>query len=418
MRQRITLLVAATTSVVLLAFLLPAALLVERVAEARALDTAQAQLQLLAPTVGFDDRDEVAAALVGSSRDGRSVAVRWTDAQWLGTEGRLGDDATPASASVVTADDGTQLLQPVRRPDGGTAVIEVFVPEAQLRAGVTRTWLVLAGLGLVLLVLALVMADRLARSLTRPITDLAGTAHRLGSGDLDARVTPDGPDEVREVGTALNRLAGRIGELLTAEREAAADLAHRLRTPLTALRLDVESLPPGDRERLMDDVDALSRGVDEVINEARRTVREGLGAGCDAVDVVGERIRFWSVLAEEEQRAVGVALAEGPLPVRVAAADLGAAVDALLGNVFAHTPEGTGLRVAVRPREGGGAEVSVADAGPGLPSSALDRGHSEGGSTGLGLDIARRTAEGSGGALRAASSPGGTEVTLVLGPPA
>jgi signal transduction histidine kinase len=161
----------------------------------------------------------------------------------------------------------------------------------------------------------------------------------------------------------------------------------------------------------------LSRGVDEVISEARRTVREGLGAGCDAVAVVGERVRFWSVLAEEEQRPVAVDLPEGPLPVRVAAADLGAAVDALLGNVFAHTPEGTGFRVAVRPRDDGGAEVSVADAGPGLPPSALERGHSSGGSTGLGLDIARRTAEGSGGGLRVDSSPAGTEVRVDLGPP-
>jgi signal transduction histidine kinase len=418
-RRRITLLVAATTSVVLLAFLLPAAVLVSRVAEGRAIDTAQAQVQLLLPTVGLAPTPDEVVSTLDTLPEGRSVAVRWTDETWLGTIGALGDDPTPAGAEEREGDDGTRLLQPVTRQDGGTAVIEVFVPAAELRAGVTRTWLVLGGLGAVLLVLALVVADRLARSLTRPVTDLALTAHQLGSGDLSARVTPDGPPEVREVGIAVNRLAGRIGELLAAEREAAADLAHRLRTPLTALRLDAEALPAGgDRQRVLDDVDALSRGVDEVISEARRTVREGLGAGCDAVAVVGERVRFWSVLAEEEQRPVAVDLAEGPLPVRVAAADLGAAVDALLGNVFAHTPEGTGFRVAVRPRDDGGAEVTVVDAGPGLPPSALERGHSSGGSTGLGLDIARRTAEGSGGGLRVASSPTGTEVTLVLGPPA
>jgi signal transduction histidine kinase len=414
-RRQITLLVAATTSVVLLAFLLPAAALVARVAEGRALDAAQAQLQLLVPVVGLDERAEVAAGLPVSG--GRSVAVRWTDGAWLGRAGALGDDPVPSTAEVREGEDGTSLVQPVRRDDG-TAVVEVFVPAAELRAGVTRTWLVLAGLGAVLLVLALLVADRLARSLTRPVTDLATTAHRLGSGDLAARVTPAGPDEVRDVGTAMNRLAGRIGELLAAEREAAADLAHRLRTPLTALRLDVEGLPPADRERLLGDVDAISRGVDEVISAARRTVREGLGAGCDAAAVVGERVRFWSVLAEEERRAVDVDLAAGPLPVRLAAADLGAAVDALLGNVFAHTPEGTGFRIGVRPRAGGGAEVTVADDGPGLPPSAVESGTSGGGSTGLGLDIARRTAEGSGGALRVSSTPTGAGVVLELGPPA
>jgi signal transduction histidine kinase len=414
-RRQITLLVAATTSVVLLAFLLPAASLVARVAEARALDAAQAQLQFLTPSVGLDAREQVVANLVGTSDD-LSTAVRWTDGTWLG-DPRDPDAAVPTSAEQVESDAGTLLLQPVQRADG-SALVEVFVSAETLRAGVTRTWLVLGGLGVVLLLLALVVADRLARSLTRPVTDLAGTAHRLGSGDLDARTTPAGPREVRDVATALNRLAGRIGELLTAEREAAADLAHRLRTPLTALRLDVEALPPGDRERLLGDVDALSRGVDEVISEARRTVREGLGAGCDASAVVHERIRFWSVLADEEGRPVTVDLPVRPVPVRVPTADLGAAVDALLGNVFAHTPEGTPIAVTVRPGTAGGAEVVVADAGPGMPDTAVERGRSPGGSTGLGLDIARRTAEGSGGSLRIATSRSGTAVTLELGPPA
>jgi signal transduction histidine kinase len=416
-RRQITLLVAATTSIVLLAFLLPAASLVARVAEARALDAGRAQLQFLIPSVGLDDREQVTANLIGTSSD-LPVTVRWTDETWLGDTGSLADDETPASPSVVEGPDGTTLFQPVRRADG-TAVVEVFVPADELRAGVTRTWLVLAGLGAVLLVLALAVADGLARSLTRPVTDLAATAHRLGSGDLSARATPAGPREVRDVGAAVNRLAERIGELLTAEREGAADLAHRLRTPLTVLRLDVEALPPGERDRLLADVDAVSQGVDEVISEARRTVREGLGSGCDASTVVGERVRFWSVLADEERRTVTLELSAEPLPVRVAPADLGAAVDALLGNVFAHTPEGTAFTVSVRPRAGGGATVRVADRGPGLADGegAVVRGHSPGGSTGLGLDIARRTAQASGGSLRVESSPAGSTVTLDLGPP-
>jgi signal transduction histidine kinase len=419
-RRQITLLVAATTSVVLLAFLLPAASLVARVAAARALDGAQTQLQFLIPSVGLDQRADVAALVgttAGGSDAGRSVAVRWTDGTWLGTPGVLTDGEVPTTASVRETDAGTRLVQPVRRVEG-TAVVEVFVPAAQLRAGVTRTWLVLAGLGAVLLVLALVVADRVARSLTRPVTELARTAHLLGNGDLTARVVPAGPAEVQEVGSAVNRLAGRIGELLAAERETAADLAHRLRTPLTALRLDAESLAPRDRERLLDDVDAVSRGVDEVISEARRPVREGIGAGSDASAVVADRVRFWSVLAEEEARTVTVDLAEGPLPVRVAAADLAAAVDALLGNVFAHTPEGTGFGVTVQARPGGGARVVVADTGPGMPdaSGALVRGHSGAGSTGLGLDIAQRTARASGGTVELSSSPAGTTVTLELGP--
>jgi signal transduction histidine kinase len=413
-RSRITLLVAATTSIVLLAFLLPAASLVARVAEARAVDTAQAQLQFLLPSVGLDGQDQVAANL-GGLGGGTEVGVLWTDGTtWLGARGTT--VTPPESPLVQESDAGRRLIQPVDRADG-RAAIEVFLPRELLRAGVVRTWTVLAGLGVVLLLLALLIADRLARSLTRPVTDLAATAHRLGSGDLAARATPDGPPEVRAVGEALNRLAGRIGELLVAEREAAADLAHRLRTPLTALRLDAEALPPGDRNRILDDLDALDRAVDAVIAEARRPVREGLGTGCDAAVVVTDRVGFWSALAEDEGRSVRFDPPSGPLPVRVSADDLTAAVDALLGNVFAHTPEGTGMSVGVRVRDGGGAEITVADAGPGLDESAVERGRSGAGSTGLGLDIARRTAEASGGAMHVASSPAGTQVTLELGPP-
>ena len=78
---------------------------------------------------------------------------------------------------------------------------------------------------------------------------------------------------------------------------------------------DVEALPPAERARLLDGVDAVNRGVDEVIFEARRSVREGLVAGCDAAAVVGERVRFWSVLCEEEGRPLTVDLPAAPTPV-------------------------------------------------------------------------------------------------------
>jgi signal transduction histidine kinase len=369
-----------------------------------------------------EDDERIRAALIRALRErGHAVSSAGTALDGL----RQAVDERP---DLVVLDlglpdlDGRELLRMLR----AVSAVPVIVATArdddesvvQALDGVARTWLVPAGLGVVLLVLALAVADRVARSLTRPVDDLAATAHRLGSGDLDARATPAGPHEVREVATAVNRLAGRIDELLTAEREAAADLAHRLRTPLTALRLDAEGLAPGDRERLLADVDALSHGVDEVISEARRTVREGLATGSDATAVVVERVRFWSVLAEEEDRIVSVHADRGTLPVRVPAGDLAAAVDALLGNVFSHTPEGTAFTVTVRPGEGGGAAVVVSDSGPGLTDDAVERGHSGGGSTGLGLDIARRTAEASGGRLRVSSTTSGTEVTLELGPPA
>jgi signal transduction histidine kinase len=275
-------------------------------------------------------------------------------------------------------------------------------------------------LGLGLLIVSVLVAHHLARNLTRPLTAVAEVSHRIAQGDLAARAELGGPPEVRQVSAGLNLLAGRIDELLAGERENVADLSHRLRTPLTALRIDAESLrDPDDRLRITADLDAVERTVDAVIREARRPVRHDVVATCTAGDVVTERVAFWSALAADEQRPVSVDLAPQPLPVRVGREDLVACLDALLGNVFAHTPEGCGMRVRLEPRPGGGAILVVSDDGPGLPDPlSLRRGHSGSGSTGLGLDIVRRVAAASGGSLALGQTPGGGATIIVeLGAP-
>jgi signal transduction histidine kinase len=131
--------------------------------------------------------------------------------------------------------------------------------------------------------------------------------------------------------------------------------------------------------------------------------------------VVAARVAFWTVLAEDTDREVRRELPAAPLPVALPADDLAAALDALLGNVFAHTPDGTGLAVSLVARPGGGAVLTVTDSGPGFPAEALRRGSSGSGSTGLGLDIARRAAEAGGGTLHVgAARGGGAEVRLEL----
>ena len=411
MRRQLALLVAATTSVVLLAFLLPAAVLIARVAESNAVSLATARSQAVVSAVAAGADARTVASLAGQlAADGHTVTV----VDETGT-------STRARATVTRTDDRAALIRQPVVVDGRTQVVQTVVPADQLREGVARARLVLLALGVLLIGLSLLVADRLARRITRPISELADAAHRLGQGDLTTRVEPDGPEEVREVGAAINLLAGRIRELLAGERESVADLSHRLRTPVTALRLEVESLQQGpERERLTGAVEELTREVDRLIREARRPVREGVDARTDATAVVGERVAFWTPLAEEEGRAVLLDLPEQACPVRVSPADLEAALDALLGNVVAHTPEGAGLTVRLRPLPAGGAVVVVSDEGPGFADpQVVRRGESRAGSTGLGLDIARRTAAASGGELTIATAPGGGgEVTMRLGPPA
>ena len=299
-------------------------------------------------------------------------------------------------------------------------MIRIFVPNAVLRQGVARAWLLLVGLGLGLLAVSVVVADQLARALVRPIAALAQASDLLATGDLTARATVAGPPEVRRAGSGLNRLAARIGDLLAHERETVADLSHRLRTPLTALRIDAESLRDVDEmTQLTADVDAVERTVNEIIRAARRPSGGGVGALCDASMVINERAAFWRPLAEDQERPMMVEVAAGPVLVNVSSEDLAACTDVLLENVFSHTAEGAAFTVRLSRRAGGGAWLVIADDGPGFPDAdPTERGRSSGGSTGLGLDIARRIAETSGGSLMVGrSTSGGGAVTVGLGPP-
>ena len=133
----------------------------------------------------------------------------------------------------------------------------------------------------------------------RPVGDLAAVANRLGEGDLTARARGDGPPELAAVASALNGLAGRLGDLIKAERESLADLSHRLRTPLTSLRLQSEGLNDLDeRELLTQAVDRMQEAVDGMIVEVRRG--KDAPSAVDLSQVVSKRMEFWRVLAEEQ----------------------------------------------------------------------------------------------------------------------
>jgi signal transduction histidine kinase len=296
--------------------------------------------------------------------------------------------------------------------DVGTAVVRSTVTPAELHQGVAVAYTSIIGLGAALMALSLVVAFRFGRRISEPLRAVAGVAHHLREGDLHARARVEGTEETRELAQALNGLADRTADLLAAERAAVGDLSHRLRTPVTALRLDAEAVTdPELASRLQEHIATLQVTIDAIVTDARRPVRTDLRAVCDATGTVRDRVAFWQALAEDQGRTMRVAVPGVRVPVRVADEDLADVVDVLIDNVFAHTPDGTPFEVTlsvVAHR----VTLAVADGGPGISEEGRqDRP----GSTGLGLDIARRVAEGSGGELLVQSSAaGGTRVELSL----
>jgi signal transduction histidine kinase len=433
MRRRILLLSVGMTTLVVLAFAVPLIILLRSTTANDAKDAAKYRAETVAYYVG--DKDHTAADItayleqVDQQWPGR-ISVRMPDGSTLG-QAPPGGVPTPPAQPIGDHDgdddkgppkvggidyrdlsDGTAIDVSVGTPKG-SATVCMYLTSAEVYDGLVPRLLILIGGSLFVLLLSIVGAELVSRRMARPLEETAGTAERLAQGDMDARAPTTGPAEVAKVGAALNGLADRIDEVIAVEREAVADLSHRLRTPLTALRLQVEALPDRDSaEELNTQVTSLERTLTAVITAARRPQREGRVPHCDAVEVTRNRAAFWEPLFEDQGRELALDLASPPALVRASAEDLGAALDALVENVVAHTPDGTSARITLT-RQQHGVQIIVADKGPGIPLGAGERGRSDRGSSGLGLDIARRCAEAAGGNLAIRRN----EVVLTLATP-
>jgi signal transduction histidine kinase len=419
-RRRISWLVAATTSAVILAFVVPLCLLVRDVAADRALAQADQEARAVALLVSSLSEDPRLESLVAAAdeRTPAPTSVLTPDGDVLGAAARdLARDpgvrrALGGTAFTERDSAGARVYVPVVVPDG-QFVVRTTVDDALLSRGVGRAWLIISALGAVFIGLAMLFADRLGRHVSTPVTDLAAVAHRLRDGDLDARAARSGPPETVELADALNQLADRIEELLVAERAHVGDLSHRLRTPVTALRLDADAVTdPVLSVRLQSHLAHLQRTVDAIVRDARRPLRHSLRASCDLRQVTQERMAFWAALAEDQERRLRVELPPAPVRVALDAADVMDVIDVLVDNVFAHTAEGAGFAVRLWVREGH-AVLDVSDDGPGI--STEEPSEVRVGSTGLGLQIARRTVGAVGGDVAVTTSAtGGTTVQVTL----
>ncbi|MER7106297.1 sensor histidine kinase [Streptomyces sp. NPDC000229] len=435
MRWALVKVALAVTVMVVVAFAVPLGLVIKEMARDRAFTNAERQAAAIGTSLSITtDRAQLDRA-VASTQAGAAghlavhipasaEAAPMEIGTGRATEKDLATVQRVPRASTTEVPGGYALLQPTAISTGQIAIVEVYVPEGEVTNGLATAWLILAGVGIALVVGSVAVADRLGVRMVQPAQRLAHAAHDLGEGRLGARVPEDGPTELKSAAIAFNSMADQVVQLLANERELAADLSHRLRTPLTVLRLNAASLGDGPAaEQTRAAVEQLEREVDTIIRTARaakpQTQATGPGAGCDASEVVRERMDFWSALAEDEGRKVRLAGVDRPVRIPVARPELVAALDALLGNVFRHTPEGTAFSVDVHNGDDA-VIILVSDAGPGIadPEAALARGNSgaRDGSTGLGLDIVRRVAESTGGDVRIGHSVlGGTEVRVWIG---
>ncbi|WP_406000446.1 ATP-binding protein [Streptomyces sp. NBC_00829] len=311
---------------------------------------------------------------------------------------------------------GRDPIEIGKRPDGsvirgvadGERGESVTVEES--RSAVTRevgrTLLIIGGVALLAVIAAVLLAVRQANRLGSPLTDLAETAERLGSGDPRPRHKRYGVPELDRVADVLDASAERIARMLTAERRLAADASHQLRTPLTALSMRLEEITLTDDPDTVKEeasialaqVERLTDVVERLLTNSRDP-RTGSAVVFDLDEVVKQQLEEWRPAYRSAGRAIVCSGRQGMRAVGTPGA-VAQVLAALIENSLMHG----GGTVAVRTRvTGNQAVVEVTDEGPGVPADLgariFERTISGRNSTGIGLAVARDLAEADGGRL-------------------
>ncbi|WP_306323780.1 MULTISPECIES: ATP-binding protein [unclassified Streptomyces] len=285
---------------------------------------------------------------------------------------------------------------------------KVTVEEARsaVTTEVGRTLLIIAGVALLAIVAAVLLAVRQANRLASPLTDLASTAERLGSGDPRPRHKRYGVPELDRVADVLDGSAERIARMLTAERRLAADASHQLRTPLTALSMRLEEITmTDDLDEVKEEatialaqVERLTDVVERLLTNSRDP-RTGSAVPFDLDEVIKQQLEEWRPAYRSAGRAI-VSSGKRHLTAVGTPGAVAQVLAALIENSLMHG----GGTVALRTRvTGSQAIVEVTDEGPGVPgelgSRIFERTISGRNSTGIGLAVARDLAEADGGRL-------------------
>ncbi|WP_407319654.1 HAMP domain-containing sensor histidine kinase [Isoptericola halotolerans] len=348
----------------------------------------QSGATLVAEDLQVHDYAERHAALAGRRAEMREAFWPW-DAQRIVVAEPLFDGGDLVGALVTASDAGG------------------------VQRAIWQSWALLGAGGVVVALLALVLADRTAGWLLRPVRAVDQAMEKMGGGRLDERIPPStGPPELQQVVTRFNEMAERVEHLMRRQQEFVANASHELRNPLNALMLRVESLaltvPPEDADEVAH-VRAEAERMAEIL-DALLLLADGGSMGVaqpvDVADVVARRVEGRRLL--DPDRELRLARPGGEVLGLVDPTALESALDTVVDNAVKFAPAHELVDVAV-VRGTGTVEVSVRDRGPGVPSEQLDRlterfwrspGHSSVKGSGLGLAIASELMTAAGGGLR------------------
>jgi two-component system, OmpR family, sensor kinase len=366
-----------------------------------------------------DARGRVLVDSDGSAARGASYASRPEIGRAL--EGAAAQ-GTRHSDSLKT--DLLYTAVPIVDAGRATGAVRLTQSVKAVRDEVRRDVLALIALGAAVLALGLGLAWAIAGSMSRPLRGLARTARRIAGGDLDARATPTGSTEQVEVATAFNDMTERLVRALDAQRDFVANASHQLRTPLTGLRLRLESaglraqdpdlrrdLVAGERE-----AERLAKLLSNLLRLAQEGQPPATATSVALADVAQRAAERWRDQAELDGHAIEVA-GDGDPRVRASPGDLDTIMDNLVENALNYTAPDTAVRIEWG-LGAGDAYIAVLDQGDGIDDADAERifdrfyrgAASRGGTvpgTGLGLAIVDALARRWAANATLANRPGG-----------
>lgn len=302
--------------------------------------------------------------------------------------------------------------------------------EEHLQGSLNRLHLVA---GAVSVLAALLLAFLLAETLSRPLRRIRAVAQRIEEGNLGARIQPAGDSEMRAVGHALNRLAETLEHEEENRKASVADLAHELRTPVSALLSRIEAAQDGvlrDETANLDAMHAETLRLARLLDDLARLAdaeRPGLLIEKREVDLAAVADReVAAVRPLFDAKGVGFSAALEPALVRGDADRLGQVMSNLLSNALRYTEPGGSAALRVR-REERSAVVEVSDTGVGIAPEDLkhifkrfwrgekSRSRTTGGS-GIGLAIVHELVRAHDGRIDVETRPGSGSTFRVLLP--
>jgi two-component system sensor histidine kinase MprB len=436
LRHRLTLLAAGTVGVTVVLVAIVAYFVLRHELRSQVDDAIAEQYSVVsgrADRFGFSEELQLPSPPLRGGAPSGPVQLLTSDGQiFLRARGDLpvpvdNDDRAIASGRMSylvrdTRAEGLHLRVLTAAVPGGGA-IQVARSLANVDATLGRLRLVLVLLCAAGTMLAAALGRIFGRQVIQPVTELTAAAeHITQTEDLGRRIDVPGDDEVGRMAQRFNTMLDTLensrralDDSVHAQRQLVADASHELRTPVTALRTNIEvllaggELPADDRRRLLGalitDVIELARG-DEPLSGVEEVQLDALVA--EAVHRASRRRPQATFKAQLDPTVV-----EG-LPDR-----LGRAVDNLLDNAVKYSPAGAVVEIGLHD-----GALTVRDHGPGIPAAdrphVFDRFYRGSGArgrpgSGLGLAIVRQVAETHGGAIAVDAAPGGgTVFTLRL----